>query len=106
MFIWVRATFPRLRIDQLMALAWKFLLPLSLINLAVTTVEVYFFRNDLGVLSTNDLWVMSGINIAVTIVTIGLFGVLIQEKVKPAKWPRAAPVPATVNVNHSAREVS
>ncbi len=106
LFIWVRATFPRLRIDQLMALAWKFLLPLSLINLAVTTVEVYFFRNDLGVLSTNDLWVMSGINIAVTIVTIGLFGVLIQEKVKPAKWPQAAPVPATVNVNPSASEVS
>ena len=102
LFIWVRATFPRLRIDQLMALAWKFLLPLSLTNLAVTTVEVYFFRNDLGVLSTNDLWVMSGINIAVTIVSIGLFGSLIQEKVKPAKWPQTA----QVNINASASEVS
>jgi len=102
LFIWVRATFPRLRIDQLMALAWKFLLPLSLTNLAVTTVEVYFFRNDLGVLSTNDLWVMSGINIAVTIISIGLFGSLIQEKVKPAKWPQTA----QVNINASASEVS
>ena len=102
LFIWVRATFPRLRIDQLMALAWKFLLPLSLTNLAVTTVEVYFFRNDLGMLSTNDLWVMSGINIAVTIVSIGLFGSLIQEKVKPAKWPQTA----QVNINASASEVS
>lgn len=102
LFIWVRATFPRLRIDQLMALAWKFLLPLSLINLAVTTVEVYFFRNDFGVLSTNDLWVMSGINIAVTIVSIGLFGSLIQEKVKPAKWPQTA----QVNINASASEAS
>ena len=34
-FIWVRATYPRLRIDQLMAFAWKFLLPLSLINLSL-----------------------------------------------------------------------
>ncbi|MDE3085044.1 MAG: NADH-quinone oxidoreductase subunit H, partial [Verrucomicrobiota bacterium] len=32
-FIWIRATFPRLRIDQLTRLAWKFLVPLSLINL-------------------------------------------------------------------------
>ena len=32
-FIWIRATFPRLRIDQLTRFAWKFLIPLSLINL-------------------------------------------------------------------------
>jgi NADH-quinone oxidoreductase subunit H len=33
-FIWIRATFPRLRIDQLTRFAWKFLVPLALINLA------------------------------------------------------------------------
>jgi len=32
-FIWIRATFPRLRIDQLTRFAWKFLVPLALINL-------------------------------------------------------------------------
>lgn len=32
-FIWVRATFPRLRMDQLTRLSWKFLVPLALINL-------------------------------------------------------------------------
>lgn len=32
-FIWIRATFPRLRIDQLTRLAWKFLVPLALINI-------------------------------------------------------------------------
>jgi NADH-quinone oxidoreductase subunit H len=31
-FIWIRATFPRLRIDQLTRFAWKFLVPLALIN--------------------------------------------------------------------------
>jgi len=31
--VWLRGTFPRLRIDQLMGLAWKFLLPISLINI-------------------------------------------------------------------------
>ena len=113
-FIWVRATFPRLRIDQLMALAWKFLLPLSMINLAVTTVEVYFFRDDSGVLSTGDLWVMTGINLAVSLVSIGLFGTLIRQKVKaPERLPVAAPgapatvtVPATVSSNVGVSEVS
>jgi NADH-quinone oxidoreductase subunit H len=32
-FIWVRATVPRLRIDQLMHFAWKFMLPMALINI-------------------------------------------------------------------------
>ncbi len=32
-FIWIRATLPRLRIDQLTRLSWKFLVPLALINL-------------------------------------------------------------------------
>ena len=82
-FIWVRATYPRLRIDQLMALAWKFLLPLSLINLLATTLEVYFLRNDAGTLSTGDLWIMAGANLAVMVVSIGLFGNMIRQKVTP-----------------------
>ena len=37
-FIWVRGTLPRLRQDQLMNFAWKFVLPLTLINLMVAAL--------------------------------------------------------------------
>jgi NADH-quinone oxidoreductase subunit H len=39
-FIWVRATVPRLRYDQLMSLGWKVLLPLATLNVMVTAVLV------------------------------------------------------------------
>jgi NADH-quinone oxidoreductase subunit H len=37
-FIWMRGTLPRLRQDQLMNFAWKFVLPLTLLNLMVTAL--------------------------------------------------------------------
>jgi NADH-quinone oxidoreductase subunit H len=42
-FIWVRATFPRYRYDQLMRLGWKVFLPLSLIWLALTAGFLVYF---------------------------------------------------------------
>ena len=39
-YIWLRATFPRLRYDQLMSFGWKVLLPASLLNLTVTALVV------------------------------------------------------------------
>ena len=43
--IWIRATLPRLRADQLMSFAWKFLLPLSLFNLVLVSVVKYLYSN-------------------------------------------------------------
>ena len=37
-FIWVRATLPRYRYDQLMRLGWKVLIPLAIANLVVTGI--------------------------------------------------------------------
>ncbi len=61
--IWTRATLPRVRIDQLMTFTWKFMLPLALINLLVTAVEVL-------ALPENSLWLMIPVNFALTVALI------------------------------------
>jgi NADH-quinone oxidoreductase subunit H len=40
MYIWLRATLPRLRYDRLMAFGWKFLLPVAILNLMITAAIV------------------------------------------------------------------
>ncbi len=40
LYIWVRGTLPRFRYDQLMAFGWKFLLPLTIVNLLATAIAV------------------------------------------------------------------
>jgi len=43
-YLWLRATFPRLRFDQLIHLGWKVLIPVALANIVVTAVIVYIVR--------------------------------------------------------------
>jgi NADH-quinone oxidoreductase subunit H len=66
LIIWVRATLPRLRIDQVMGFAWKFLLPLAFINLLVTGIQIAVWPDI-------SQWVMVGVNIIVAAVSILLF---------------------------------
>ena len=39
---WIRGTFPRLRIDQLMPFGWKVLIPLSFVNIGITAVYLFY----------------------------------------------------------------
>ena len=102
LFIWFRATYPRLRIDQIMAFSWKFLLPLSMINLAAVTLEVFFLRGDDGFLTTADLGVMAAINIIVTLLSVVVFGNLIRDRVTlRMRQPQQVAVPGVPTIEVS-----
>ena len=69
--IWLRGTWPRLRIDQLMAFAWKMLIPLALINVVIVAVEVLLWRE----LELSD-WVLAAyiaINAVLAVLLFGFF---------------------------------
>ena len=69
--VWTRTTLPRVRIDQLMAFAWKFLLPLALINLLITGIEVLAWPNI-------SMWVMVVVNIVIMLVLVLLWSRLFK----------------------------
>lgn len=72
--LWVRGTFPRLRIDQLMRFAWLFLIPLGLYTLPVVAVWSYCGRGLVG-------WLVCG---ALLVVPFALLTVYHNRRLAPA----------------------
>ena len=58
-FFWIRGTYPRIRIDQLMSFGWKVLVPLSFVNIVMTAV-VMFYGMPLWVLTIVSLIFLAG----------------------------------------------
>ncbi len=59
--IWIRGTWPRVRVDQLLGFAWKVLLPLSIINIAVVGL-VHYIGNPV------TSWIVSAVILVVSFV--------------------------------------
>lgn len=69
--VWIRSTIPRLRVDQIMAFAWKGLLPLALINLVVTGIQVTVWPQAFP-------WVLVVVNLVIMAVLILLWSKLFK----------------------------
>jgi len=63
-FIWIRGTLPRLRMDQLMNFAWKFMLPMSLINIAIAGLW-HFMPEDW------ERWLIAAVLVVASYVLLG-----------------------------------
>ncbi|MDP7225085.1 MAG: NADH-quinone oxidoreductase subunit NuoH [SAR202 cluster bacterium] len=88
--LWVRATWPRLRVDQIMSFAWKGLFGLALLNIFIVAAEIAVFQDEAGALSMRSLAIMSAINWVVTIVAlVAMANILGQRKLE-----RPEPVPS------------
>ena len=90
--VWFRATWPRLRVDQIMAFAWKGLFPMALLNMFLIAVEMQIFQDDAGVISGDSLLVMAGINWGAAIVAIVVFANLLGQRRLRKRTPSPSPL--------------
>ncbi len=91
--LWTRATWPRLRVDQIMGFAWKGLFPLSIVNLFVVAIELFVFQEPDGTISTESLWLMVPINWIVFLVSVALIArALGQRNLQQVKRPSPSPL--------------
>ena len=95
--LWIRATWPRLRVDQIMGFAWKGLFPMALFNMFLVAVEVLVFQDpDTGAITTGELWIIAGINWGLTVVAI----VVMAQGLGQNRLKRPTPVPSPLaNMN-------
>ena len=81
--IWLRGTLPRLRVDQLMGFAWKFLLPLSILNIFVTGFAWHAKNLNDGIALSAIIWIS-----ALIILYFAAWGLdrINRAKVKPRTY--------------------
>jgi len=88
--LWVRATWPRLRVDQIMGFAWKGLFGMALVNIFLIAVEVAILQDETGKISTSSMWLMAAINWVIAVgVIVAVANILGQKKLE-----RPTPVPS------------
>ena len=71
---WIRATLPRMRLDQILSFAWKYLFPLSLVNVLALAVETIAWPDPSG----SQIWIMGGVNWVIALAAIPLMSLVVD----------------------------
>jgi NADH-quinone oxidoreductase subunit H len=79
--LWFRATFPRLRFDHLVGFAWKFLVPLALVNLMLAAVVVKIPVES----SRAEPWVHGGLMLLSNIILMVVTAIILNRTARKAK---------------------
>ena len=91
--LWFRATWPRLRVDQIMGFAWKPLFGLGIFNIFLIALESTILSYNDNDISSTDMLLMGAINWIVTIVIllilVNVFGNKKLERPDPVPSPLA-----------------
>jgi NADH-quinone oxidoreductase subunit H len=74
--LWFRATFPRMRFDHLVGFAWKFLVPLSLVNLMLGALVVKL---------TDDVWGQTGLMLLGNIILVVVTAFIVNRSARKLK---------------------
>jgi NADH-quinone oxidoreductase subunit H len=90
--LWVRSTWPRLRVDQIMGFAWKGLFGMGLVNVFLIAVEVAVLQDDTGKVATNALWLMAAINWVVAIIAVVVVANVLGQRKLAQPTPVASPL--------------
>ena len=93
--MWIRGTWPRFRIDQMLDLAWKVLVPLSLVNILLVGVVIKLSTSQLTWLA-----ILLPANVIIGLVTLVVLG-----KVQNRRLARARELAAQGWVHHSSVEI-
>ncbi len=81
--LWFRATFPRIRFDHLVGFAWKFLVPLTLVNLMLAALVVKIPVSS----AKAEPWVQGGIMLAANVVVLVLTGAILNRSARKVEDP-------------------
>ena len=96
LLLWVRSTWPRLRIDQIMGFAWKTLFGLGLFNIFLVAVEfmvaVELGQTSDGSLTTEYMLIMAAVNWIVTIIAFVMLANFVGKKKYHRPEPTASPL--------------
>jgi NADH-quinone oxidoreductase subunit H len=74
--LWFRATFPRIRFDHLIGFAWKFLVPLSLVNLFLAAVVVKL---------TGNVWGQAGLMLLGNVILVAVTFVILNRTMRKSE---------------------
>lgn len=92
LMFWIRATLPRLRVDQLMAFAWKWMIPLSLLNIVIAAVWFEFVERPATPRYWSG-WLVTAILAAAAVLAVSALARAGRKPGASQRFARIEPVP-------------